>query len=141
MKLNVQPAVVAGTGFCMPEILYLTSRHLLSSAESGFQVARRSNEDGDLLLLSILIFSTAWASALPADELTNGNKVNFPLLLRFRFIILILAKVESASEFSYIVRLNLRSFFQIAIVILIFLLSILVGSGREELLRGLSHQS
>merc|ERR1712233_122571 len=38
-----------------------------------------------------IFFSAVSTSALPADELTNGNKV------------------ESASEFPYIVRLTLRS--------------------------------
>ena len=63
-----------------------------------------------LLLSSLVLFSPACASALPADELTNGNKVCFPLLSSDQIHIkLILVQVESASEFPYIVRLTLRS--------------------------------
>ena len=63
-----------------------------------------------LLVSSHGLFSPACASALPADELTNGNKVCFPLLSSDQIHIkLILVQVESASEFPYIVRLTLRS--------------------------------
>ena len=63
-----------------------------------------------LLLSSLVLFSPACASALPADELTNGNKVCFPLLSSDQIHIkLILVQVESASEFPYFVRLTLRS--------------------------------
>ena len=62
-----------------------------------------------LLLSSLVLFSPACSSALPADELTNGNKVYFPLLSGQIHIKLILVQVESASEFPYIVRLTLRS--------------------------------
>ena len=63
-----------------------------------------------LLLSSLVFFSPACSSALPADELTNGNKVCFPLLSSDQIHIkLILVQVESASEFPYIVRLTLRS--------------------------------
>ena len=33
----------------------------------------------------LFFFLTEWASALPADELTNGNKVYFPLFLLIGF--------------------------------------------------------
>ena len=59
-----------------------------------------------LLVFDSLLFST---SALPADELTNGNKVYLLSSFPSDWIkMLVLVKVESASEFPYIVRLTLR---------------------------------
>ena len=58
-----------------------------------------------LLVFEGLLF---WTSALPANELTNGNKVYFPFFPH-RIQMLLLIKVESALEFPYIVRLTMRS--------------------------------